>query len=425
MGNDAAAERGQRRRQGSRGGMVTEMTRDVVSYPFAHDDALDMDAAYRDLQRRGPIRVQLPFGEPCWLATRYHDVKAVYGDRRFGRAIGVTHDPPALHGDMKRAQDPALLLNMDPPQQTRMRRLTSGAFSPQKVRSLRDRVQHLADELTDDMVAAGPPVDFAALFSKRLPVLVIASILGVAGEDIDSFREWADTAVALDASPEARGEAQGDLVGYIVQLIAQRRERRTDDLLSDLVEARDEEDRLSEAELIQLCMSIWLGGFETTVSQLATTAFTLLSERERWQELVEDRELLPAALEDLWRWIPGMKYGHPFVRWAGEDLELSGGTLIRAGEAVLPEHTVANRDESVYPGGWELDFHRENPMPHLTFGWGPHHCMGAHLAHLEVDVALQALLGRFPGLALAVPAAQVKWSPSTFMRSVVELPVTW
>lgn len=405
--------------------MTTQTTNDVIRYPFAQDDALDIDPAYRELQRRGPIRVQLPFGESCWLATGYDDVKAVYGDRRFGRALGLTHDPPALHGDMKRAQDPSLLLNMDPPQQTRIRRLTSAAFSPQKVRSLRDRVQGLVDQLTDDMVVAGPPVDFAAFFGKRLPVLVIAGILGVAAEDVDSFRAWADTAVALDSSPEARGAAQGNLVGYIRQLIAQRRERRTDDLLSDLVEARDERDRLSEAELIQLCMAIWLGGFETTVSQLGTTAFTLLSRRERWQELVDDREILPAALEELWRWIPGMKYGHPFVRWASEDLELSGGTLILAGEAVLPEHTVANRDESVFPGGWDLDFHRQDPMPHLTFAWGPHRCMGAHLAHLEVDVALQTLLRRFPDLELAVPADQVKWSPSTFMRSVVELPVTW
>lgn len=405
--------------------MVTPTTSDVISYPFARDDALDIDPAYQDLQRRGPIRIQLPFGEPCWLATRYEDAKAVYGDRRFSRALGVTHDPPALHGDMHRAQNPDLLLNMDPPQQTRMRRLTSGAFSPQKVRSLRGWVQALADQLVDEMIVAGPPADFAALFSQRLPVLVIARILGVAQADIDSFRHWADTAVAIDTSADGRGEAQGNLVGYIAHLIGERRQQRRDDLLSELVEARDAEDRLSEAELIQLCMAIWLGGFETTVSQLGTTAFTLLSRRERWQELVDDGDLLPAALEELWRWIPGMKYGHPFVRWASEDLELSGGTLIRAGESVLPEHTVANRDESVFPHGWDLDFHRQEPMAHLTFAWGPHRCMGAHLAHLEVDVALQTLLRRMPNLELAVPADQVRWSPSTFMRSVVELAVRW
>ena len=160
------------------------------------------------------------------------------------------------------------------------------------------------------------------------------------------------------------------------------------------------------------------------MNQLGTTLFALMTHRGHWQELVDDRNLLPAALEELWRWIPSFKYGVPFVRWASEDVELSGGVVVKAGEPVLPEHSVANRDESVFPNGWELDFHRHAPRPHLSLAFGAHRCMGAHLADLEIQAAFEGLLGRFPRLDLAVPADEIPWSGSTFMRSVETLPIT-
>jgi cytochrome P450 len=151
----------------------------------------------------------------------------------------------------------------------------------------------------------------------------------------------------------------------------------------------------------------------------------LLSERRLWEELLGHPDMMPAALEELWRWIPGHRYGKPLIRWAVEKVELSEGVVIRAGEAVLPERPVANRDESVFPHGWELDFHRINPKPHLALGFGSHHCMGANLAHLEIQVTLERLLERLPSLELAVPANEVSWSRVSFMRSVESLPVAW
>jgi cytochrome P450 len=404
---------------------VGASTSEVVKYPLSNDDALELNPAYKDLQKKGPIKVQLPYGEPCWLATRYDDARMVYGDRRFSRAIGLTHDWPAMHPGMDRAKDPTLLLNMDPPEHTRLRRLTSGAFSPQRVRALRDTVQELADGLLDNMADQGAPADFVSLYSSQLPPAVLMGILGVPRDDVKTFRNWVDTATAIDVDDNEREDSQRNVGIYIADLIADRRQRPTDDLLSALVEAKDKDDRLSELELISLCFALWFGGFETTVIQLGSTVYTLMTHRDHWQELLDDPALLPAALEELWRWIPSFKYGFPFVRWASEDLELSGGTLIRAGEPVLPEHAVANRDESVFANGWELDFHRDNPRPHLSLAFGAHHCMGAHLAHLQIEVSMQTLLRRLPKLELAVPAEDITWSPSTFMRSVESLPVAW
>jgi cytochrome P450 RapN/nocardicin N-oxygenase len=147
--------------------------------------------------------------------------------------------------------------------------------------------------------------------------------------------------------------------------------------------------------------------------------------RNLWEELLADRELLPAALEELWRWIPGFRWGMTMIRWANEDVELSGGVVIPRGRAVVCEHNVANRDESVFPHGWELDFHREDPQPHLSLAWGAHRCIGAHVAHLEVETMVVRLLDRFPNLALAIPSQDVKWSETSFLRSAAELPLTW
>jgi cytochrome P450 len=400
-------------------------TSEIIEYPIVHDRALDVDPVYKELQAKGLVNVKLPFGEPCWLATRYEDVRAVYGDRRFGRVLGLDRDTPGVWIGAVMAKDPTMLVNMDPPEHTRLRRLTSGAFSPRRIGELRGQVQGMVDSLLDDMAGHGGAADFVATFARQLPPRVLTLILGVPVSEAQQFRSWIDTLTGLETDPVARESSLATIDDYLRGLIARRRAQETDDLLHVLVHARDDDDRLSEDELFNLSLALWLGGLETTVNQLGTTVFTLMTHRGHWQELLDDRGLLPAALEELWRWIPSFKYGVPFVRWASEDVELSDGEIVKAGEPVLPEHSVANRDESVFPNGWELDFHRTDPKPHLSLAFGAHRCMGAHLAHLQIQVALESLLRRFPTLELAGPAEDIPFSESTFMRSVEALPLTW
>ena len=395
-----------------------------IGYPVVRRDDLVIDDFYRDLQAKGPARVQLPFGEPCWLATSYEDVRTVYSDRRFGRELGAGRDTPRMTPESF-ADDPAIIANMDPPQHTRLRRLTLTAFSASQIRKLRGWVEDIVEELLSELEEAGAGADYVEVVAWNLPLRLLTGILGVKESDIPLFRGWVDTLMAIDQERSAKSEALVLLLEFIGALIAERRVKPTDDLLSIMVNARDNEDQLSEAELISLSLALFLAGFETTAAQLGSTVYVLTSQRRLWQELVDTPELLPAAIEEMWRWIPSFRFGMPNVRWAKEDVELSGGVVIRAGDPVLPEHQVANRDGAVFPRAWEIDFHRIEPSPHLSLAVGAHRCLGMHLAGLEIEVTLEALLRRFPTLELAVPADQVMWSPSTFLRSPLAVPLCW
>jgi cytochrome P450 len=400
------------------------LTTELPHYPIVKHDDLSMDPVYRELQRKGPYKARLPMGEPVWIATRYADVKMVYGDRRFGKAMGYGRDTPRMHGG-SHGSDTSRLDNMDPPDHTRVRRLASAAFTPAQIRGMADWIERMTAELLDDIAERGKGADFMALFAWRLPLRVISGLLGVPDESIPRFKAWIDQMTGVDSTLEQRMEAYESMKDFVRGLIAERRATMTDDLLCKLVQARDDDDRLSEDELVNLSMTLFLGGFETTAAQLGSSVWTLMAHRELWQELLDDPEVLPAALEELWRWVPSFRHGQPMIRWANEDVELSGGVVIPAGDPVLPEHQVANRDESVFPRGTELDFHRKMPEPHLSLSWGPHRCMGAHLANLEVEVTLRSLLERFPTLELAVAPEEVKWSRDTFLRSAAELPLIW
>ena len=363
------------------------------------------------------------YGEWCWLATTYEDVRTVHLDRRFGKEAGLERDMPRREGIYP--ADPSMLANMDPPGHTRIRRLASGAFAPARIRQDRDWLTGLVDALLDELLDVGESADFHQVVAKQLPNLVMAGVLGVPLQDLPIFRGWIDQMLALDTASGARANAQSQLHGYIIGLVDDRRQTPVDDLLSVLVHAHEQDDRLTEQELVMLCVTLFLGGFDTTVSQLSSTLFVLLGDRHLWEMLQSEPELMPPAMEELWRWIPGHRYGKPLIRWALDDVELSGGVVVRAGEPVLPERPAANRDESVFPNGWEIDFRRENPRPHLTLGFGSHHCMGANLAHTEIQVLLERLLERLPSLQLAVLPNEITWSESSLMRCVESLPVTW
>jgi cytochrome P450 RapN len=397
---------------------------ELPAYPIISHNDISLDPRYLELQQGLPFKAKMPFGEPIWIATRYDDVKFVYGDRKFGKGPGIGRDTPRMHG-MDIGTDPSRLDNMDPPNHTRVRRLASAAFTPAKIRDMTGWIQGMADELLDDIEKAGKGADFMELFAWQLPLRVVTGILGAADEQIPSFKHWVDDMTGVDSTMEQRIQAHHDLGDAVSELINERRTAPKEDLLSVLVQARENDDRLSEQELQNIAMTLFLGGFETTAAQLGSTVWTLMKHRDRWEELRDERDLMDAALEELWRWIPSFRHGSPMIRWAFEDVELPSGQVIPANEPVLAEHQIANRDESAFPHAQEIDFHRSDPNPHLALAWGSHRCMGAHLANLEVEITLSSLLDRFPNLELTVPADDITWSPKTFLRSCEVLPVTW
>jgi cytochrome P450 RapN len=402
---------------------MTTLTDPAVRYPFLADDALDIDPAYFALHEQGPIPVQLPYGPPCWLASRYADVRTVFVDRRFSRML-PPGEPPGV-STAPQMIDPSYPLGMDPPDHTRLRRITSPVFSPRSIRAMSERIQHHVDELLDRVLDTGPGADLVALLTWDLAIMSLADMMGVPLADAQRFRGWVETSTDYHAEPAEVAEAFGAINVYVDEQIARRRAEHHDDLLGLLVEAHDEGDRLSTPELRSVCLSLVVGGFETTATQLGNTVFTLMTHRDRWDELVDGRAELRPATEELWRWIPSFRYGTPFVRWAKEDVELSGGVVVRKGEAVVPEQALANRDEAAFPHAQEIDFHRVDPLPHLGLGFGEHLCMGLHLAKLQVDLTVATLARRFPGLELAVAPSELGWPDWFFLRTLDTLPVTW
>jgi cytochrome P450 RapN len=395
----------------------------ILAYPMFRDPALSVNARYQDLQKQGLVRVKLPYGEPCWLATRYHDVRAVLGDARFSRKMSLQRDQPGLIPS-SRLKDPALLLNQDPPEHARMRRLAAGPFTPAYAQGMREWVQDSVDALLDDFAAAQKPADFVAQVSDRLSFLVLTRILGIPRDEGMEFKRWVETVSALDSSEEVKSDASMRINAFIQAMISAKRARPGDDLISALVQARDEGRSLSEAELFSLVLQFWIGGFKTSSWQLGSIVAALMLHPGHWRELVEKPALLPAALEELWRWVPSFQYGSIFPRFAKEDVELSGGKVC-AGEAVLIETSAANRDEAVFPNASRLDFRRVEPAPHLTFNHGAHKCIGQHVARLQIRLTVETLMRRFPQLELAVPSDSLQWSSSTMLRSVEALPLIW
>ncbi|MFE3194184.1 cytochrome P450 [Nocardia sp. NPDC059240] len=395
---------------------------EVRQYPFGEPVRLDPHPMAAKLLREEPIsRILLPFGGEAWLVTRYADVRSVLSDARFSRAATVGRE------DVPRVRETPALPNiptsMDPPELTRLRKLTMTAFTARRVQELRPRAEQIVEDMITAMTAAGSPADLVTALALPMPVTVICEMLGVPAEHQHRFRDFSDAIMSTTAfTDEERGAAYLAVAGYLTEQIAARRADPSNDLLGALVAARDNEDRLSEDELITLGITLLVAGHETTANQIANFVYVLLTTDGEWTRLHDDPSLVPAAIEELLRHTQ-LSNGGAFPRVATEDIELSG-TLIRAGEAVFVDLQTANRDESVFPDPETLDLERHHNS-HLTFGHGFHHCVGAQLARLELQVALTALLQRFPNLRLAVPADEVEWKTGMLLRGPKALPVAW
>lgn len=393
----------------------------VRSYPFGPLDRLEIDPMYAWLQEHEPLsRVQLPYGDQAWLLVRYDDVRTVLGDPRFSLAQAVVRDTPRLLA----VRAGAILTDQDPPEHTRLRRLVVKAFTARRVEQLRPRAEQIAGDLLDEMQKAGPPADLVRCFAVPLPGLMICELLGVPYCDQDEFQEWVTAFMSTSVlTAEQRMEQMGKLADYLATLAAKRRETPSDDLLGALVVASDAGDRLTEDEVIQLTLLILAAGYESTASQIANFVYALLIHPDQLVLLRERPELIPNAVEELLRWTPLLATSDALPRYALADVQLSGGT-VAAGEAVLLAKHVANRDPREYEDPNRLDVTRQL-KGHVGLGHGPHHCLGAQLARMDLQVALATLLDRCPELRLAVPEDHLEWKTGLAVRGPIALPIAW
>ncbi|EAU63041.1 cytochrome P450 107B1 [Stigmatella aurantiaca DW4/3-1] len=389
-------------------------------YPFGPVRALDLHPRYAELCREEPVsRVRMPFGGEAWLLTGYAEIKQFLADPRFSSLKATAPDTARVTPLPLR---PGNLLTMDPPDHTRIRRVVAKAFTMRRVEQLRDRIRDVVDKQLDLLVAQGPPADLVASLAVPLPVVMISELFGIPYADREQFRRYADVFVATTAYDAVEiDRSRTALEQYFQELLEQRRSCPTDDLVSTLLEAMDTE-RLTPLETARTGIGILMAGHETSLSMISNSCFLLLSHRALYAQLVAEPLLLPTAVEELLRYIPLRSTGS-FPRRATEDVEL-GGVLIRKGETVIFQRASADRDERVFTCPEKIDLTRR-PNPHLGFGHGAHHCLGASLARCELSLAIEGLIRRFPNLRLAVPDGEVPWKPGLIARCPAHLEVTW
>ena len=377
---------------------------------------------YKALREEDPVH-QSPFG--FWVCTRYDDAVMILRDPRFGREgmAKMMETRLGLTQDVSRARD---MLFQDPPDHTRLRALVSRAFTPRVVEVMRPDIQDIVNGLLD-RVEGARVMDVIEDLAYPLPVRVICEMLGVPTSDQEVFKEWStDIARSLDAGilpadsdvvPKGR-DARLALADYFRGLIAKRRKDPKPDLLSALIAAEEEGNKLSEAELVSTCMLLLIAGHETTVNLIGNGLLALLQHPDQFQMLRDNPELIQTGIEELLRFDgPVQRTG----RMTTAEVEI-GGKLIPKDSVVVSVIGAANRDPKQFAEPDRLDVTRKENR-HIAFGFGIHFCLGAPLARLEGQVALGTLLRRMPKLTLASETPE--WRESSTLRGLKSLPVTF
>jgi cytochrome P450 len=391
-----------------------------VVYPFDTPAGSDVDPEGLRLLAEAPMARATMAGQPVWLALGYQAVRQVLSDPRFGREAATRPGGPITN---PAGSNPELLVSMDPPRHTRIRGLMAKAFSPRTVEGLEPRVREMVDALLDEVAAHGKPADLVRMLAEPLPIMVICELLGVPDRDRAQIRQWAGILIAETAySPEEIAAAIGQVDAYLAKLIGQRRRDPDAALISALIAVNDQGRHLSESELTSNVQLLLIAGHETTVSQIGNSVVTLFQHPEQMTLLRDHPEFLTQAVDELLRHSKLVSSTLPRV--AVQDT-MVGRTLIHGGEAVIPLIAVANRDPEAFPDPHRFDVTRTGPAPHLGLGHGPHYCLGAQLAKLELKLTIGALLTRFPTLAPAVDLDALQWKTGLSTRSLHALPVIW
>jgi cytochrome P450 len=399
--------------------------------PWSAAFVADPYPVYAGLRTHAPVTYFPPTEQ--WLISRHADVSALLRDRRLGRSYLQV----STHEEFGREPDPDHLepfwrvirggmLDVEPPDHTRLRSLVSKAFTPRRVAQLRARVVQMAERLVDDLLDAGSDgatVDLLALVAEPLPVAVIAEMLGIPSADRHLLRPWsADICGMYEPNPSQHAQdlavrACLEFGDYLRGLVRNRRAAPGDDLVSALTQVTDTGDALSEDELVGTCVLLLNAGHEATVNMTGNGWWSLFRNPGQLAELRADVDgVLPTAIDELMRWDTPLQM---FERWVLRDIEVAGVRIPRGAEVSLLFGS-ANRDPAVRPNPDTLDL-RRTPNTHVSFGAGPHYCLGAPLARMELSASFGALLRRVPRLQLV---AEPRWKPGYVMRGLEELRVT-
>jgi cytochrome P450 len=371
------------------------------------------------LRAEAPVlRTTTPDGQGVWLVNRYDDARAALEDPRLAKDARNNPRQPAPRRELASALQHHML-NSDPPDHTRLRRLISKGFTPRRVELLRPRVAEISASLLGGL-SGRTEFDLLERYAYPLPITVISELLGVPAGDQDDVRAWQNTLISMNTEDaEKVKRAATAMAEYLSRLIAAKRAKPGDDLLSALVEARDEGDRLTEDELVATAFLLMGAGYETTANLIGNGMLALLTHPDQLAALRADPALLSRAIEEF------LRFESPAttttLRFTTEPVSL-GGIEIPAGDLVLVSVASANRDGQRFTDPDRFDVGRQADG-HLGFGRGIHYCLGAPLARLEGEVAFRDLLRWFPRMELAEPVGRLRWRASTLIRGLRALPV--
>ncbi|MBN0042670.1 cytochrome P450 [Streptomyces actuosus] len=392
-----------------------------VAFPQDRTCPYHPPAAYDPLRATRPLaRITLFDGRPAWLVTGHAAARALLADPRLSSDRTRPGFPVATarFGSPRRRR--TALLGVDDPEHHTQRRMLAPSFTLRRAAALRPGIRRVVDGRLDAMIAQGPPADLVAAFALPVPSMVICSLLGVPYADHEFFEEQSRR-LLRGPSVEDTLDARDRLDEYLGGLIDRKRTGPCGDgVLDDLVRERLREGGVDRDELVALAVILLIAGHETTANMISLGTYTLLRHPDRLAELRGDPALVPAAVEELLRML---SIADGLLRLATEDVEVAG-TVIRAGEGVLFATSVVNRDDTVYADPDALDLHRP-ARHHVAFGFGVHQCLGQNLARAELEIALQTLFARLPGLRLAIPADRIPFKPGDTIQGMLELPVTW
>jgi cytochrome P450 len=394
---------------------------------WAPENRANPHPLYAQMRCEAPVyRTTNPVsGEPVWVFTRYDDCVTLLKDQRFGKEIEKHLNPGAMMPNGGSDSDEFAvinrnMLNVDPPDHTRLRGLVHKAFTPHIVETLRPRVQQIAMDLLDKMRDCHE-ADLLAAYAFPLPITVMAELLGVPPADRDRFRVWAQV-LLISGDNAGLLEAVREFTVYIHALLDERRLNPRDDLISALLAVEETGDEIDRMELVSMVFLLLVAaGHETTANLIGNGTLALLEHPDQMRKLRDDPALISPAIEEMLRYESSLE--RATMRWAFEDVEIDG-QLIPQGDAVMPLLLAANRDPAQFPDPDRFDITRQ-PNRHIAFGSGIHHCLGAPLARLEGAIAIHALLKALPDLRLNTSVDQLAWHENLLVRGMKALPVTY
>ncbi|AZM93635.1 MULTISPECIES: cytochrome P450 [Streptomyces] len=391
-----------------------------VAFPEDRTCPYHPPAAYDPLRGGAPLkRVTFFDGRSVWAVTGHAAARALLADARLSsdsenEAFPV---PSERYAGLLRRRTP--LLGVDDPEHNRQRRLLIPGFTLRRTHAMRPRIQEVVDQLIDDMVAKGPKAELVDDFALPMPSKVICTMLGVPYADHAFFEEQSRRLLRGPGLSDVE-DARDRLEDYLRALIEARQAEPGEGMLDDIIRERAAVGELDAGELAGLAFILLVAGHETTANMVSLGVYTLLEHPERLAELRADPSLVPAAVEELMRYLSIVE---GMLRVAVEDIEIAGET-IRKDDGVVFSLSLVNRDESVYPRPDVLDW-RRSARHHVGFGHGIHQCLGQNLARAEMEIALGTLITRLPGLRLDAPAREIPFKPGDTIQGIVRLPVAW